>query len=543
MPKLPFVGKPYLTQSLLYDANIYVDIDNETKEQTLYNRPGLTPWVNLGIQAPVRQIYSFKNTLYVVCGENVYSIDQYANVTLLGQLKTSTGYVWIETNGNQVMIADGQFGYLLNVAAVTPTNWTLYNNGSTSNPNTTIYQTTLTNTAIPTLVYDSVNDDVLLENSELSLLEPGTTGEYWYDGVSTLYVCLVTGLSPSGIIINQPSTGALTPVTNPGLIGAGSLAVMDTYFIVHNGNQFQPSAANDGTNWDADNFATKEGFPDPIVCVFSDHRELWLFGGVDTEVWYDAGTSPFPFAQVPSGYLETGCGAAASPAKCDEGIFWFTNKGQVVRAVQYSPQVVSTRRMEYNISTYARTDDAIGWACFHMGRAQYCLSFPTAGITWVYEPATMQWHRRLSVGTTGNWRANCCAQFAGMWLVGDYENGIIYELDQNNFQDNGQYIDRIWTFPSIEDKGKRVPHSRLEFRIEAGVGDSAGDVPQMALSWSNDGEKTWSNEVWRSPGAVGKYRQRVLYDRLGIPRQRSYRIRQTDNCPTVIREVALNEGL
>jgi hypothetical protein len=642
MPEIPFIGRPFLTQSFLVDANLYVDLDVETKEQTLYMRPGLTPWLNTGVQAPVRNMLGFGNFLYAIVGPNVYIIDQYGNQTLLGQLKTSTGYVWIEPNSHQLMIVDGEFGYLINVISTTLNTpaWTLYNNqnsqtiydsgtgsgaaatiltfgtyggtpgyygynqtikvsltsgGSSyssgvnivpsgggsgcnftatvkngviisisvsgtgsyytqgsplnfgtpettyTNTNTTIYQTTLSpNVSPPTLVYDSVNDVVLLQNDSLSFLQPG---QYYYDGVSILYVYLSTGLAPTGIIINQPSTNGFIQIPNPGMIGAQSLAMIDDYFVVSYGSEFQPSSPDDGTNWDALNFATKEGYPDAIVCVFSDHRELWLFGETTTEVWYDAGTFPFPFAQVPSGYLETGCGAAASPAKVDEGIFWFTNKGQVVRAVQYSPQVVSSRRMEWNIAQYPVTSDAIGWACFHQGRAQYHLSFPTAGVTWVYEPQTQHWHRRLSQGTTGNWRANCCTSFQGNWLVGDYETGIIYELDQNNFQDNGQPIDRIWTFPTIEDKGKRVPHQRLEFLIEAGMGDTANDVPQMALSWSNDGEKTFGNEVWRSPGKVGNYMQRIVYDRLGIPRKRTYRIRQTDNCPTVILEVALNEGL
>ena len=543
MPYLPFTGRPFLTQSPLIDCNLYVDLDVETKERTLYMRPGLTPWLNVGIQAQVRNLFGFQDKLIAVIGSNVYQIDPFGNATLLGQLLTSSGYVWIDTNSHEFMICDGQSGYLINVAETQIQTWTLYDNGSTTAPNTTIYQTTLTNTAIPTLVYDSVNDTVLLENTSIALLESGTSGEYYYDDVSTLYIVTVNGQAPQGIIVNQPLDGNLIQVTNPGMIGSGSLAVMDTYFIVTKGNQFQPSAADDGTNWDALNFATKEGYSDDIVTAFSDHRELWLFGQRDAEVWYDAGTSPFPFAQVPSGYLETGCGAAASPAKVDESIFWFTDKGQVVRAVQYSPQVVSSRRMEWNIAQYSRTDDAIGWRSLYRAREQYNLCFPTAGATWTYEPSTLQWHRRTSMGNTGNWRANCCTMFQNMWLVGDYENGIIYQLDENNYTDNGQPIKRIWTFPSVENKGQRIFHSRLEFVIEAGMGDTQGDVPQMALSWSDDGEKTFGNEVWRCPGNVGKYRNRILYDRLGNSRKRSYRIAQSDNYPTVIREVALNEGL
>ena len=644
MAKIPFIGRPYLVQSPLVDANIYVDMDVETKEQTLYNRPGLTLWLDTGVQAEVRNIFSLGTYLYAVVGPNVFKIDVFGNITLLGQLNTSTGHVWIEANSHQTMIVDGTFGYLIDVEqtlipvnswflwnniGLTPTqpagvssaagyitasylgegrlpflfqevtcvitnagsgytsgnvtvsaagsgvgitftpvilngeiiavsvwgagsyyvngaplNFTVTNSSSPSTPNltnlnTNVYQTLITGAA-PTLVFDQDNDYTLLQNDSVSLLQ---AGQYFYDSsTGNLYVWTSTGNAPNNILIDQPLVGAFTQMTDPDFLGGGSLCYMDTFFIVHNGTEFAICNANDGTNWNALNFATKEGYSDSIVTTFSDHEEVWLFGQKTTEVWYDTGAA-FALGKVPSGYLETGCGAAASPAKCDEGIFWFTNKGQVVRAVQYSPQVVSSRRMEWNIAQYERTDDARGWACFYQGRAQYYLSFPSAGVTWVYEPATQKWHRRTSRGATGNYRANCCCQFAGQWLVGDYENGLIYQLDANNYQDNDQPIERIWTLPSIEDKGKRVFHSKLELIIDAGVGDPQNDLPQIALSWSDDGEKTWGNEVWRSPGRIGNYLNKIIYDRLGNSYKRSYRIAQSDNCPTVIRDVQLNEGL
>ncbi len=534
MPKIPLKGKPYLEQSLLADCNLYLDIDAETKESALYMRPGLTAWLNTGVSAELRGLFGLNQRLFIVVGSRAYVSDPNRNLTFLGALNTSSGKVWIEANTHQEMICDGTYGYLIDVAQVTlntPANWVSHGGG--------VYS--IAQTVTPTFVYDQTNNVILTQQTQgLGQL---AAGQWYYDGSSSLYVWLTTGNGPGVVLLNQPQTNAFTQVTDPAFLGGGSLAYMDTYFIVHSGNEFAVCDPDDGTTWQALNFATKEGYSDNIVCVFSDHREAWVFGNLTTEVWYDAGNYPFPLAQVPWGFLQTGCGAAASPASVDESIFWFTNKGTVARAIQYSPQVVSTRRMEWNIAQYPVTSDARGWRESYQGREKYCLSFPTQGVTWVYECATKEWHRRTGSSSLGNWQANCCTQFQGMWLVGDPENGIIYQVDATNFTDNGQNISRIWTFPNVEDKTKRINFARLELLIKAGVGDLGNDIPQIALTWSSDGEETFGNEVWRSPGQVGKYRQRILFDRMGTHRHLTYRIKQTDQCNTVIREVHLNEGL
>jgi hypothetical protein len=51
------------------------------------------------------------------------------------------------------------------------------------------------------------------------------------------------------------------------------------------------------------------------------------------------------------------------------------------------------------------------------------------------------------------------------------------------------------------------------------------------LRWSDDGGHTWSNEHWRSLGAIGETGQRVIWRRLGMTlklRDRVYELSGTD---------------
>ena len=48
------------------------------------------------------------------------------------------------------------------------------------------------------------------------------------------------------------------------------------------------------------------------------------------------------------------------------------------------------------------------------------------------------------------------------------------------------------------------------------------------LVYSDDNGHRWSNEMWRSLGAVGEYRTRAVWRGLGLFRQRQMKIRVTD---------------
>jgi hypothetical protein len=58
-----------------------------------------------------------------------------------------------------------------------------------------------------------------------------------------------------------------------------------------------------------------------------------------------------------------------------------------------------------------------------------------------------------------------------------------------------------------------------------------GRGPLMTLRWSDDGGKTFSNEHVRDCGQAGAYLTRVLWNRLGSPRDRVYEISVTDPVP------------
>jgi len=77
----------------------------------------------------------------------------------------------------------------------------------------------------------------------------------------------------------------------------------------------------------------------------------------------------------------------------------------------------------------------------------------------------------------------------------------------------------------------RIFHSMFWLDFEAGLasdGLGQGTNPQIMLQWSNDFAYSYSNEHWVAAGQIGARRMRSIWRRLGVARDRVYRVRITD---------------
>ena len=70
----------------------------------------------------------------------------------------------------------------------------------------------------------------------------------------------------------------------------------------------------------------------------------------------------------------------------------------------------------------------------------------------------------------------------------------------------------------------------FEVYCETGVGlnSGQGSDPQIMLQYSDDGGRTYSNELWRSLGVIGAYKTRAIWRRLGQFRSRQIVLTITD---------------
>lgn len=360
---------------------------------------------------------------------------------------------------------------------------------------------------------------------------------------------LFLACNPDGFIYDEQAN-TFTQITDPDFPGAVTVTYLDGYFVFNEpeSQRLWITSLLDGTMIYPLDFASAEGLPDLLQCVMSNNRELWAFGTDTTEVWYNAGTSPFPLQRIQGAFNETGCLAPYSVAKLDNSVFWLGNDprgyGMVYRNQGYLASRVSTHAVEYAIQQYGDTSNAIAYTYQQEGHAFYVLTFPTVNKTWVYDVATGAWHERacFSNGYFTRHCSNCQTNFQNNTVVGDYLNGNIYALDLGVYTDNDavQKWVRSWrALPQGTNDLKRTVQHALQLEVESGTGlsDGQGSDPMVMLRWSDDGGHTWSNEHWMSVGKVGEYYRRVIWRRLGMTnklRDRVYEISGTDPVRIVI---------
>ena len=142
--------------------------------------------------------------------------------------------------------------------------------------------------------------------------------------------------------------------------GANQCEFLDGYFLVLDDatSTLKVSGLNDGKTWEGSQIALRTAGSDPWQALVVTHRDIWLFGEETTEVWYNAGTSPFPFAPIPGAFLEQGIAAPFSAVRFGNTVMWLGNSedgsGVVWMADGYSPKRVSTHAVEYAIQQYSR---------------------------------------------------------------------------------------------------------------------------------------------------------------------------------------------
>ena len=411
----------------------------------------------------------------------------------------------------------------------------------------------------------------------------------------TIITALGTGSGGTGTYtINNSQTVAsetmyalnwtVLPSSDGAFTGGETCDIVDNYFVYNRpaSQQFGASGVLSPISGNT-SFSSKDGSPDNLVALIADHREVYLMGEASSEVWTDVGGNPFPFQRIPGTNTQHGIAAKFSLARLGNSFAYVSrnNRGQaqVMQMNGYIPTRISNHAVENSI-TNQYIDDAIAWTYQLEGHEVYVVSFPTLQLTWAYDIASQMWHKWLYTNNDGTYsrhRGNCCAVFQGMVLVGDYSNGSIYELDKLNYTDNGQYVRRLRRAPHLVSDFQRQYFDELQIQFQPGVGTTGLSVgtsgmfigspyiiypnatltvgpmdilylgvanqlnpstpttyPQAMLRFSNDGGSTWSREYTVTIGQTGKYKNRAIWRRLGMARDRVFEVSISDPVNAVI---------
>jgi len=601
----------------------------------LYPTPGLTLLTTFPNKQQVRglrAISSGGSQLIAVCGNYVYAVSYNFQPSIIGQLLSTTGPVSISDNGIYVYIVDGnnRYSWLIDYPDTvyinayisgTTLNVTSIENGTISVgsqifglgvlPGTVITSGSgllwtvnkTQNTQPQRLNTDPANgiftgsiSGTTLTVSAVSYgsLHLGTTIIGTGIPTNVIITALGTGTGGTGTytLSNSLSIGSETmyaqqfstlPSSDGAFTGGGVVDVNDNYFIYTrpNSQQFAISDVLSPITQPL-SFASKFTSPDNLVSLIADNGQLYLLGEKSSEVWVDQGTFPVAYQRIPGSSNQQGIIAPFSVARVGNFFCYVSQnirgQNQVVLMNGYIPQRVSTHAVEQSLLDQY-TADAIAYTYQLEGHEVYVVTFPTIDITWAYDLTTNLWHKWLWTDGDNNYhrhRSNCAAVFQNIVVVGDWENGNLYQLDQSAYTDAGSEIRRLRRAPHILSDLQRQYFEELQIQFQPGVGaggfsrdrniylgspyyipatgslvigyqdiDVLGnpgqitptDVfynPKAMLRWSNDGGSTWSKEYWQNIGQQGKYTNRAIWRRLGWSRDKIFEVVVTDPIKAVI---------
>lgn len=307
------------------------------------------------------------------------------------------------------------------------------------------------------------------------------------------------------------SAAVLSIPVNMPLVTDGTYIDGYGVWTVANTDQFIISAIDDFTSIDPLDVATVEGSPDPLAGVVNDHRELLFFGAENvgstpsTEIWTNTGNADFPFERQGNAFLERGCIDKDSIVKIDNAALFVGDDRIVYRLDGYTPTRISTHAVEKTLSTAswfrAFTHSLEGHKFYILNTDLGC---------WAFDVATGAWAERKSLGID-YYRIGYATTAYGSTIFGDNQTGKIYGVSFDVSAENFATIPVTIELPPLGNGVDRRTLYALEVFCETGVGTVDITDPKIIMQYSRDGGRTWSNEMWRTLGAIGAYETRAVW--------------------------------
>src|SRR6202012_5995729 len=160
-------------------------------------------------------------------------------------------------------------------------------------------------------------------------------------------------------------------------------ASSDTFGIVifQNSNKFQISQFLDLSTWPGQLVNEVSVFPDNIVSISVNHRELWVLGEKQSQPYQDTGSVEV-FDVIQGALIETGSASTFSIAKLDNSVFWIgqDERGSLVagRSQGYTPARISTHAVEVWLSEQANVSSLVSYSYQQRGHLFWVLYVPNS---------------------------------------------------------------------------------------------------------------------------------------------------------------------
>lgn len=348
-----------------------------------------------------------------------------------------------------------------------------------------------------------------------------------------------------GWIVDEQAVPVFQQITDVGFTANGQpkyVVFLDSFFIVTtDSKKFIKSDANNGLSWNPLDFGSAEKDPDDIVSPVTFRGELYISGSETIQSFINnaaAAGASFPY-QASGLVIPKGVFAPLSLIETDNGFVFIgggVNESPAIWAVSgANPVKISNTAIDSTLQRFSNEDISQAFAFTYAQAGAYFIGFSFPTLTLFYDTVTQRWHQRTSVvknaegfSSTIRWRPNSVFKAYNRIFVTDSQDGRIGVLDLDIYEEYGNNINRIFSTIPLNNESEAMVMSEVEITMLQGAGNFT-ESPKIRMSYSDDGGRTFSNELWRDIGKIGEYSQRAIWYRLGrTPKQRLLRFEFSD---------------
>lgn len=286
---------------------------------------------------------------------------------------------------------------------------------------------------------------------------------------------------------------------------------------------------------------------------------IWVFGDKSTEIHQDTGEyNGQQFARIDGAIINVGTSAKYSTAVYMTQIFWlgtdvkgtigvYTNDG-------LAPKRISTFGIDQIIKSFDNYSDCIGFTYAMNGHAFYVMQFPSASRTFAYDLASDSWTERTYLSPSNHGGDGKEYAHKMIYATSNFDKLIAGHLNYSAVYcfDPQYYVDDLPDqagFSSIRCAktspigfvlGINMIYHSLQVICQQGVGlssnlsDGTGVDPQVWMQYSDDSGESWTNQQSAPMGIQGRYDNRTMFRGLGPSRNRVWRIVMTDPVPFIL---------
>ncbi len=333
-------------------------------------------------------------------------------------------------------------------------------------------------------------------------------------------------------------TNAVSEVTNVNITGALSVDFFNNQFIYTFADFSTVSDVGNGAEATGLNRIGEETLPDAMVRDFVFDEVIYRCGVRSIVGWYNSGVGSPPIDKLQGRIFNVGLSAPYSIAKTDEAFYWLGDDNAIYRAQAGTKERISSDAISNAISKFSVIDDAIGFTYTFEGQNFYTITFPSENQTFTVSESLGEngWFELSSGLQDGKWQGSSVISAYSKNYVADADNGNVYLLDLDTYENNGESIKRTRVTSNIDARlvggalGDAVTMSSVIISMETGVGliVGQGDNPRIIVEASYDGGRTWAAGAWPKVGRLGEFVLKVKWDNMKTFYDCMLRISSTD---------------